>query len=164
MTDAVGGVVEQWRRERPDIDPWPIGVVGRLMRLSRLWDKQIKDYLTENGLEPGEFDVLTVLRRRGEPYELTAGDILGASLVTSGAITLRIDRMEAKGLVERIRDSGDRRVVRVRLTRKGLSAIDKILPGHLANEAALLDGIDRETADRLADILSALLVARGDIG
>ncbi|EHR61461.1 MarR family winged helix-turn-helix transcriptional regulator [Saccharomonospora cyanea] len=157
MADAVAGVVEQWRKQRPDVDFEPIAVVGRLMRLSRLWDKAIKDFLTRHGVDPGEFDVLSTLRRAGEPYRLSAGEILGASLVTSGAITLRIDRMEAKGLVERVRDASDRRVVRVQLTPKGLATIDDLIPRHLANEADFLRALDQDDRERLADLLSALL-------
>ncbi|GAA2797017.1 MarR family winged helix-turn-helix transcriptional regulator [Nonomuraea dietziae] len=120
MADAVAAVLEQWRRERPDIDVRPIGVVGRIMRISRMWDKEIKDFLAGHGLEPGEFDVLSTLRRSGEPYELTAGTFLKTSLVTTGAITLRVDRMEDKGLVTRVRDTADRRSVKIRLTDLGL--------------------------------------------
>ncbi|WP_220448399.1 MarR family transcriptional regulator [Nonomuraea diastatica] len=107
--DAVEAVLEQRSREHPDIDVSPIGIVGRVMRLSRLWDKEIKDFPGEHSLEPGKFDVLSTLRRSGEPYELTAKAFLKASLVTTGAITLRVDRMAAKGLVTtRVRSRGQR--------------------------------------------------------
>ncbi|MFD0904101.1 MarR family winged helix-turn-helix transcriptional regulator [Actinomadura sediminis] len=162
MADAVEAVLDQWRRECPDLDVSPIGVVGRIMRLSRLWDKAIKDFLGEHGLEPGEFDVLSTLRRSGEPYELTAGAFLKASLVTTGAITLRVDRMAAKGLVTREPDPADRRSVKIRLTPRGLEVIDRVLPLHLANEARLLDGLGPGERDRLAAALAALLEARGD--
>ncbi|CAL9464830.1 hypothetical protein SUDANB95_02698 [Actinosynnema sp. ALI-1.44] len=160
MADAVADVVAQWQRERPDVDFGPIAVVGRLMRLSRLWDKEIKDSLARHGVDPGEFDVLGTLRRSGEPYRLSAGEILDASLVTSGAITLRIDRMEAKGLVERVRDRDDRRVVRVQLTAKGLAVIDNVIPHHLATEDGLLRALEPAGRERLADLLSTLLVDR----
>ncbi|RSN60293.1 MarR family winged helix-turn-helix transcriptional regulator [Actinomadura sp. WAC 06369] len=160
--DAVEAVLEQWRREVPDLDVSPIGVVGRLLRLSRLWDKAIKDFLGEHGLEPGEFDVLSTLRRSGEPYELTAGAFLRASLVTTGAITLRVDRMAAKGLVTREPDPADRRSVRIRLTPHGLEVIDRVLPLHLANHARLLDALAPADRDRLATVLAALLEAQGD--
>lgn len=160
MADAVADVVDQWRGQRPDIDFGPIAVVGRLMRLSRLWDKTIKDFLTRHGVDPGEFDMLSTLRRSGEPYRLSAGEILNASLVTSGAITLRIDRMEAKGLVERVRDTADRRVVRVQLTPKGLTTIDDVLPRHVANEANLLRALDAADQEQLVGLLSTLLVDR----
>ncbi|PRX47031.1 DNA-binding MarR family transcriptional regulator [Prauserella shujinwangii] len=164
MTDAVAAALEQWRRERPDLDPWPIGVVGRIMRISRMWDKEIKSFLAGHGLEPGEFDVLSTLRRSGAPYELTAGAFLKTSLVTTGAITLRVDRMQDKGLVTRIRDGDDRRSVRIRLTDHGLEVIDRVLPLHLDNEARLLQALDPEARAQLSTMLSTLLESYGDTG
>ncbi|HYH33292.1 MAG TPA: MarR family transcriptional regulator [Pseudonocardia sp.] len=155
-------VLEQWRRECPDLESWPIGVVGRIMRISRMWDKEIKDFLAGHGLEPGEFDVLSTLRRSGAPYELTAGSFLRTSLVATGAITQRVDRMQDKGLVTRIRDAGDRRSVKIRLTDHGLQVIDRVLPLHLANEARLLDALEPEACAQLATALSALLESYGD--
>lgn len=160
--DAVETVLEQWRRERPDLDFSPIGVVGRIMRLSRLWDKGIKDFLAEHGLEPGEFDILSTLRRSGEPYELTAKAFLKASLVTTGAITLRVDRLAAKDLVTRVPDSIDRRSVRIRLTPRGLETIDRVLPLHLANEAHLLRALDADERRHLAAVLATVLESHGD--
>ncbi|WP_433325149.1 MarR family winged helix-turn-helix transcriptional regulator [Spirillospora sp. CA-294931] len=162
MTDAVEAVLEQWRRERPDVDTWPLGIVGRIMRISRMWDKEIKDFLAGHDLEPGEFDMLSTLRRSGEPYELTAGAFLKASLVTTGAITLRVDRMQEKGLVTRVRDSADRRSVRIRLTERGLDVIERVLPLHIANEARLLQALDRDALQGLAGTLSTLLESYGD--
>ncbi|MEU0374597.1 MarR family transcriptional regulator [Streptomyces sp. NPDC006283] len=162
MADAVEAVLEQWRRECPGLDVEPIGVVGRIMRLSRLWDKEIKGLLAEHGLEPGEFDILSTLRRSGEPYELTAGTFLKASLVTTGAITLRVDRMADKGLVTRVPGDTDRRSVRIRLTPQGLDVIDRVLPLHLANEARLLEGLDAGERQHLAGTLATLLEFRGD--
>ncbi|WP_262371314.1 MarR family winged helix-turn-helix transcriptional regulator [Streptomyces sp. WAC01526] len=160
--DAVEAVIEQWRGECPDLDFEPIGVVGRIMRLARLWDKEIKTFLAEHGLEPGEFDILSTLRRSGEPYELTAKTFLKASLVTTGAITLRVDRMAAKGLVTRVPDAVDRRSVRIRLTPEGLETIDRLLPLHLANEARLLDDLDPADRARLAATLATMLNSHGD--
>lgn len=162
MTDAVAAALEQWRRERPDVDFWPVGVVGRLMRISRMWDKEIKDFLAGHDLEPGEFDVLATLRRSGSPYELTAGAFLRTSLVTTGAITLRVDRMRDKGLVTRVRDENDRRSVRIRLTERGLEVIDRVLPLHVANEARLLQALGSDDLQRLAATLTTLLQSYGD--
>lgn len=157
MTTGVVGVLEQWRRERPDVDPWPIGVVGRLMRLSRFWDAEIKRFLAGHGLEPGEFDVLSTLRRVGRPHELTAGEFMKTSLVTSGAVTNRVDRMEAKGLVARVRDTRDRRAVKIRLTAEGLALIDEVYPLHVENEARLLDVLSAGDLETLVERLSVLL-------
>lgn len=162
MRDAVDAVIEQWGKERPDIDFWPIGVVGRLMRISRMWDKEIKDFLAEHALEPGEFDVLCTLRRSGAPYELTAGAFLKTSLVTTGAITLRVDRMQGKGLVVRTRAEGDRRSVKIRLTDHGLEVIDRVLPLHIANEARLLQALAPAEREQLAATMSTLLESYGD--
>lgn len=162
MADAVAAVLEQWRSQRPDVDVWPIGIVGRIMRLSRLWDKEIKNFLAGHDLEPGEFDVLSTLRRSGEPYELTAGAFLKASLVTTGAITLRVDRMDAKGLVTRVRDPEDRRSVKIRLTPYGLEVIERVLPLHIANEARLLEALNEEDRRYLAATLESVLESYGD--
>lgn len=161
--DAVEGVLTEWRQERPDLDFSPVGVVGRIMRLSRLWDKEIKRFLAEHDLEPGEFDILSTLRRSGEPYALTAGTFLKASLVTTGAITLRVDRMAAKGLVTRVPGETDRRSVKIRLTPEGLETIDRVLPLHLANEARLLRGLDADGRRDLAATLATVLEAYGDV-
>lgn len=157
MSAGVEGVLEQWRRERPDVDPWPIGIVGRLMRLSRFWDAEIKRFLAGHGLEPGEFDVLSTLRRIGSPHALTASAFLNTSLVTSGAITNRIDRMETKGLVERSRPESDRRLVQIALTGKGLALIDEVYPLHVAHEARLLESLPADDRPALVALLSTLL-------
>ncbi|WP_169948600.1 MarR family winged helix-turn-helix transcriptional regulator [Microbispora sp. H11081] len=162
MGDAVDLLLDQWRRERPDVDPWPIGVVGRVSRLARLLDRELKEFFSSYGLEPWEFDVLATLRRSGAPYELTAGALNRAAMVTSGAITNRIDRMAARGLVERIPDSGDRRSVRVRLTGSGLALVDQVLAPHVANEARLLAPLDPEERDHLVGALRTLLASLGD--
>ncbi|MBO2448930.1 MarR family transcriptional regulator [Actinomadura barringtoniae] len=162
MSDAVDAVIAQWGRERPDLDVWPMAIIGRLSRLSRMLDRGLREFFAEHGLERFEFDVLATLRRSGEPYELTAGALLKASMVTSGAITNRIDRMEAKGLVERIRDTGDRRSVRIRLTPAGLELIDKLVGLHVANEARMLAGLDPADRDQLEGLLRNLLESMGD--
>jgi DNA-binding MarR family transcriptional regulator len=162
MSDAVDRILDQWARERPDVDAWPMGIVGRLSRLSRLLDRELKDFFTRHGLEHWEFDVLATLRRSGPPYELTAGALNRAAMVTSGAITNRIDRMAAKGLVERLPDEEDRRSIRVRLTDRGLATIEGLVGPHLANEARLLDALAPQDRDRLAGLLRDLLESLGD--
>ncbi|MGI5289762.1 MarR family winged helix-turn-helix transcriptional regulator [Nonomuraea polychroma] len=127
-----------------------------------MWDKEIKDFLADHGLEPGEFDILSTLRRSGEPYELTAKTFLKASLVTTGAVTLRVDRMDEKGLVTRVPDASDRRSVKIRLTPRGLEVIDRVLPLHLANEARLLQSLDADERRHLATTLATMLESHGD--
>lgn len=162
MSDAVDAVMAQWRRERPELDVWPMGVVGRLSRLSRLLERELKEFFAAHGLENWEFDVLATLRRSGSPYELTAGALLKSAMVTSGAITNRIDRLEAKGLVERVRTGHDRRSVSVRLTPRGLEIVDELVALHVANEARLLAALDPGERDQLAGSMRKLLESLGD--
>ncbi|GAA1882413.1 MarR family winged helix-turn-helix transcriptional regulator [Actinomadura bangladeshensis] len=162
MADAVDAILAQWGRERPDVDVSPMGVIGRISRAELLLARRLKAFFAERGLESWEFDVLATLRRHGAPYELTAGALLRAAMVTSGAITNRIDRMEAKGLVERVRDTGDRRSVRVRLTPLGLETVDDLVGLHAANEDRLLAALDPAARERLAGALRALLESLGD--
>jgi DNA-binding MarR family transcriptional regulator len=115
-----------------------------------------------HGLEFWEFDVLATLRRSGAPYELSAGALLKTAMVTSGAITNRVDRMEAKGLVERVRDPGDRRGVHIRLTPAGLKLIDELVPLHVANERRLLATLGDSDRGALADLLRTLASGLGD--
>ncbi|MGH3240252.1 MAG: MarR family winged helix-turn-helix transcriptional regulator [Spirillospora sp.] len=162
MADAVDAILAQWRRERPDLDVSPMGVIGRISRAQQLLHRELKEFFAARGLENWEFDVLATLRRTGAPYELTAGGLLRTAMVTSGAITNRIDRLEAKGLVERVRDAGDRRSVRIRLTPRGLEVVDEVVGLHAANEARLLAGLDAAGRERLAAALRTLLESLGD--
>ena len=162
MADAIDVVIDQWRRERPDADTWPVSILGRIVRLTRMLEREQKKFLAEHGLEAFEFDVLTTLRRSGEPYELTASALLKAAMVTSGAITHRIDRMEVRGLVERVRDLDDRRSVRVRLTAHGREVVDGLLSLHLANGARMLQSLDPVECEQLISGLRTLLESFGD--
>jgi DNA-binding MarR family transcriptional regulator len=161
-SDAVDAIIAMWARERPELDAGPMGIVGRISRLSRLLDKELKDFFAGHGLEFWEFDVLATLRRSGAPYELSAGSLLKTAMVTSGAITNRVDRMAAKGLVERLPDPGDRRGVRIRLTPAGLELIEKLMPLHVANEQRLLAALGAGDRDTLAGLLRTLSVGLGD--
>ncbi|MEV0679225.1 MarR family transcriptional regulator [Actinosynnema sp. NPDC050436] len=157
MGDAVDRVLAQWRVERPDVDTSPMAVLARVARLARLVERENKEFLAHFDLEPGEFEVLTALRRAGSVEGLTAGAFLSAALVTAGAITNRVDRMAAKGLVRRVPDQVDRRVVRVRLTDAGLALVDSMLAAHMARCAALLEPLDPSTQAAVADALRVLL-------
>jgi DNA-binding MarR family transcriptional regulator len=162
MADAIDAVISQWRRVRPDIDLWSLNVLGRIARLSRVLERENKKFLTEHGLEPFEFDVLTTLRRSGEPYELTPSALFMATLVTSGAVTNRIDRMEVKGLVERVRDLDDRRSIHIRLTPHGREVLDGIFSLHIANMERILQPLDRQACEQTASALRILLESFGD--
>lgn len=164
MADAVDRVVELWTEERPDLAEslWPVQLLARAQRLAVLAERSAKASAAGHGVEYFEFDVLTTLQRSGPPYTLTAGALLKAAMVTSGAITNRVDRMEAKGLVERVRESEDRRTVGIRLTELGHEKTRAIMADHLANYAALLGDVDRELCARTADGMRQVLEALGD--
>ncbi|GLV98785.1 MarR family transcriptional regulator [Streptomyces lavendulae subsp. lavendulae] len=162
--DTVATFIGQWQTERPDLaeELWPVEVLARIQRMARIIDKQLKAFMAGHGLEVGEFDVLASLRRSGPPYALTAGALVPAAMVTSGAITNRIDRLEAKGLVERVRDDVDRRSVRIRLTEPGRALCESVMEGHLKHYAELLAPLDRATSSAVAEALHTLLLAHGD--
>ncbi|MFC7305081.1 MarR family winged helix-turn-helix transcriptional regulator [Streptomyces monticola] len=165
MSDAVDAIIGQWVEERPELTDamWPVQVLARVQRLSMVLSKENKAFAVEHGLEMGEFDVLTTLRRSGPPYALTAGAFLKAAMVTSGAITNRVDRMEAKGLVERVRDGSDRRTVRIRLTERGMEMTDQLMADHLVNYERIIGAaLSREECEQVASGLRKLLEAHGD--
>jgi DNA-binding MarR family transcriptional regulator len=164
MHDAVDRIIEQWRRERPDLADqlWPMELVGRVQRLDRLLERELKAFYARHGLELWEADVLLTLRRAGPPYALTPGALLKAAMITSGAMTNRIDRLEAKGLVARRPGDDDRRSVRVQLTSTANALLDELLAAHLANEARLFAALSLEQRALLADALRTALHALGD--
>ncbi|MFC7326689.1 MarR family winged helix-turn-helix transcriptional regulator [Marinactinospora rubrisoli] len=157
MRDEVDGLVEAWRTERPDLDVEPLQVLSRVSRLARHLDRARRTVFTRHGLEPWEFDVLAELRRSGGPYELSPGRLLRATLVTSGTMTNRIDRLAAAGLVRRFPDPADKRGVLVRLTGEGRERVDAALDDLLVYERSILGAMPRRDRDRLAALLRGLL-------
>ena len=153
--DHVGRILEQWRRERPELDPSPIGIIGRLHRLAAALDAELRVVFAEAGLSDGDFDVLASLRRAGAPYELTPGELAASTMVTSGAVTKRVDRLEDRGYVTRKVSADDARSRKIRLTRRGVALIDDLVPKHLANERRLLAGLNDLERTRLAGLLEA---------
>ncbi|MEU6124850.1 MarR family transcriptional regulator [Streptomyces sp. NPDC047123] len=164
MSDAVDAIIGQWAAERPDVtgDLWPVELFGRIQRLGVVVEKSVKATAARHGLDAGEFDVLTTLQRSGPPYALTAGTFLKASMVSSGTITNRVDKMEAKGLVERVRDGEDRRTVKIRLTDRGHEVTRALFTDHLANYARLLADVDRDLVEQAGTGLRQVLEALGD--
>jgi DNA-binding MarR family transcriptional regulator len=162
VSDAVDRVLTQWHAERPDLDVSAMGVIGRLSRASALLDRQIGRILADYGLQPGEFDLLATLRRSGAPYQLTVGQLLKSTMVTSGAVTHRLNRLDDKGLVTRDLDPSNRRSVLVALTTKGLHLVDQALPAHVANEQHLLACLTSQKQEALAGLLRELLLGLGD--
>ncbi|WP_052668781.1 MarR family winged helix-turn-helix transcriptional regulator [Nitriliruptor alkaliphilus] len=163
MGDAVDRIVAQWRTERPDIDPSPMDVVGRISRAARLLGEGLDEVFAEHGLQRGEFDILATLRRAGAPYRLTPGGLVGSTMVTSGAITNRVDRLVAKGLVSRETDPNNRRSVLITLTEQGRELVDAAVEDHVVNEQRLLAPLDASERGQLADLLRRLLVGLGDV-
>jgi DNA-binding MarR family transcriptional regulator len=158
MQDEVDRLVEAWGRERADLDLGPMEVLSRVSRLGHHLDRARRLAFTEHGIESWEFDVLAALRRAGTPYELSPGRLLRETLVTSGTMTNRVDRLAARGLVERLPDPKDRRGVLVRLTAEGRRTVDGALSGLLQRERDLLAALDAGDQNRLADLLRRLLV------
>ncbi|GAB2868250.1 MarR family transcriptional regulator [Actinocorallia aurea] len=160
VDDAVDRMIAQWRVARPDLDPSPLGIVGRVHRLNRIVEREMGRYYARFGLDGPEFDVLAALRGSGGEGTLTAGELLRASTVTSGAITNRIDKLVRKGLVERAPDPADRRSVVVALTGPGRALVDDMLGGYFAAEQRIIESLP--DPDSLAAALRTLLVSLGD--
>jgi DNA-binding MarR family transcriptional regulator len=159
--DVVDRITSQWNAVRPDLDVSPINVIGRVSRLSRLVDRRLAENFARHDIESWMYDVLATLRRSGAPYELTAGDLVRQTMVTTGAITNRIDRLEERGFVERA-SAPDRRKVIVRLTKRGLDVVDEVVVGHMATERELLVALSPRQQHDLAHLLRTALVAIGD--
>jgi DNA-binding MarR family transcriptional regulator len=151
--DEVDRLVAAWQRERPDLDVTPLEVLSRVTRLARHLDRARGRAFDEHGLEPWEFDVLAALRRSGPPYELSPGALLPLTLVSSGTMTNRIDRLEARGLVTRRPDPADRRGVLVTLTAEGIARADDALEALLAQERSILATLGSRQRAQLADLL-----------
>lgn len=156
QSDAVDLMLEQWRRERPDVDASALAVFGRLHRSFNRYQDQLARLFVDFDLSISSFSVLAALRRQGPPYRCTAGQLADTSLVSTGGITQRVDRLEREGLVRRDRDPDDRRVVYVALTDKGLAIVDEVAEAHFANEARMLGALTSAERTQLARLLSRL--------
>ena len=157
-TDGVDAILEQWHRERPDLDTSPIGVIGRISRLSREIERRLEPVYAVSGLEPGWYDVLATLRRAGPPYRLRPTDFAATLMLTTSGTTKRLDRLEAAGYVAREPDPGDRRGVLIALTPQGRSLVDAAAPKHLANERHILSGLTAAEQRQLAGLLRKLSI------
>jgi DNA-binding MarR family transcriptional regulator len=157
--DEVDGIVAAWRQERADLDVEPLQVLSRIARLAEVLDDRRASSFVEHGLQGHEFDVLSTLRRAGAPFEFTAGELAAATHVTSGTMTSRVDRLSARGLVERHQDPADGRLVRVRLTPQGRERVDAALGTLLERERELLAALDGSERTALATALRTLLLA-----
>jgi DNA-binding MarR family transcriptional regulator len=157
LSDEVDELVAAWRVQRPDLDVAPLQVLSRVSRLARHLDIARRGAFAAHDLEAWEFDVLSALRRAGPPFQLTPGALLRATLVTSGTMTNRIDRLAAAGLVRREPDPRDRRGVLVTLSERGQAVVDAALTDLLDREQALLARLGEDQRQQLADLLRTLL-------
>jgi DNA-binding MarR family transcriptional regulator len=155
--DEVDDLVAAWHAQRPDLDVDPLQVLSRVFRLARHLDRARRAAFAGRGLQPWEFDVLAALRRQGPPYQLSPGELLRITLVTSGTMTNRIKRLEEAGLVGRRRDPQDKRGVVVTLTPEGITRVDSALADLLTSERALLHPIPARSRRTLANLLRDLL-------
>ncbi len=154
--DEVDEIVAAWRRERPDVEVSPLEVFSRLMRLAKHLERLRKQAFTTHELDVWEWDVLSALRRSGEPYELSPGHLVAATMVTSGTMTNRVDRLVQRGLVQRRPAPSDRRGVLVRLTPEGRRRVDGALDTLLALETTILADLPESERDHVADALRTL--------
>jgi len=162
--DEVDEIVERWQSERPDLDVAPLQVLSRVTRLARHMDRARRAAFAAHGLETWEFDVLSALRRAGPPYQLSPGALLRATLVTSGTMTNRIDRLAAAGLVSRSRDQQDKRGVLVQLTDQGRRTVDAAMSDLLTREREILTSLGAAEQARLAGSLRSLLAPFDAVG
>ena len=141
--DHVDRIVAEWRRERPDLDVAPQGILGRLHRVAGQLTRELVTVFERHGLTEGEFDVLCALRRVGEPFARQPAELARHTMITTGGLTKRLDRLESAGLVLRSRSVGsDGRAKLVQLTPAGAATIDAAFTEHMANEARLVASLD----------------------
>jgi DNA-binding MarR family transcriptional regulator len=157
--DGVDTIIEQWRTARPDLDPSPIGVIGRVSRLARELEARLEPVYKEHGLEPGWHDLLATLRRSGPPFALRPSDLTGTLMHTSSGTNKRLDKLEEARLIARGPDPHDRRAILITLTPAGKELIDGVTAAHLANEASLLEGLSAAEQRELAALLRKLLLS-----
>ncbi len=157
-TDGVDRIVEQWARERPDLDTTAMAVFGRVYRLARLSGDEVERVYAAFGIGRPEFDVLATLRRSGAPFELSPGALSSSMMLSTGGTTARIDRLEDAGLVARSPDPHDRRGVLVRLTRRGRTLVDDAVAAGLARQQELLSSLSDRKQAQLAALLREVLL------
>ncbi|THF55065.1 MarR family winged helix-turn-helix transcriptional regulator [Ollibium composti] len=161
--DRAGKAIAQWRKERPDLDVSPMAVLGRLSEAATLVARdRLAPLFARYGLQHGEFDVLATLRRSGAPFSLTPTALYETTMVTSGAMTNRLDRLEKAGLIRRVPHPSDRRGLMVQLTEEGRELIDRAVEAHIENEHRILSSLNTEERERLAALLEKLIAGLSD--
>lgn len=154
--DEVDGILRQWEKERPDLDPSPMAIFGRLVRTRQLTEGRLAQTLDRFDLTLPSFDVLANLRRSGPPFRKTPSELAASSMLTSGGITFRLDRLENDDLIRRVPSAEDRRVLYAELTDAGRELIDEVIEEHLKTEHELLEGLTKKEQRTLADLLRKL--------
>ena len=155
--DHVDRILEQWNRERPDLDVAPMGLLGRIARLRTHLAREVEQTLAAHGLNSATFDVLATLRRSGPPYALSPGDLLATTMVSSGTMTNRLDQLEKAGLVARTHNPEDRRSVIIALTEKGRAVVDEAVTAHVANQHRLVETLLPDEREQLDGLLRTFL-------
>ena len=158
-SDLVDEILAQWKKERPDLDASPMGILGRVARLQKYILKSLEGVFNDHGLNAGEFDVLATLRRSGKPYQLTPTELYNSMMVSSGTMTNRVDKLEKRGLVERLADERDRRGTLISLTDKGLDIIEKVVTAHVETGHHILSALEKAEIEKLAALMRQLLVS-----
>ncbi|MBO9453549.1 MarR family transcriptional regulator [Tropicibacter sp. R16_0] len=151
----------QWAKQRPDIDTEPMGVIGRVVRLSALFSEEMSKTFARHGLTAASFDVLATLLRSGPPHALSPNQLLATMMVTSGTMTNRIDQLEKDGLVERVQNPQDKRSVHVKLTASGIRKIDAAVSDHVVVQKRLVEALSELDRSELNNILDKCLSSLG---
>ncbi|WP_135383451.1 MarR family winged helix-turn-helix transcriptional regulator [Vibrio tasmaniensis] len=157
--DAIDRVVEQWAKEKPELETEPMAMMGRIMRIAKYMETQVAELHKKYDMKLGEFDVLATLRRSGKPYRLTPSELIGSMMLTSGAMTNRLDKLEAKGLIRREHSKEDRRSVSVQLTKDGLILIDQMMTEHVEMQKKLVKSLSASQKKNTNQLLKAWLSA-----
>ncbi|AUV86291.1 MarR family winged helix-turn-helix transcriptional regulator [Vibrio campbellii] len=155
--DAIDRVVSQWAKEKPELDTEPMAIMGRLMRIAKHMENHVAELHKRYDLKMGEFDVLATLRRSGQPYRLTPSELISSMMLTSGAMTNRLDKLEKKGLIAREHSKEDRRSVTVELTAKGFELIDSLIEQHLQAQHELMGSLNSAEKGQVNQALKLLL-------
>lgn len=157
--EDIDRVVAQWGEQKPHLDTLPMAILGRFLRLQKHIETEISACHKQFELTMGEFDVLATLRRAGAPFTLTPSGLLSSMMLTSGAMTNRLDKLESKGLIKRVHSTEDRRSVTVGLTEKGLATIDEAIEEHVRIQHTLVDHLSDTEMPELNQLLKTWLVA-----
>jgi len=160
--DEIDTIRAQWAQQRPDLDTAPMGLIGRLGRVAQYLSQEMEVTFARHGLTRAGFDVLATLLRSGPPHALTPNQLLATMMITSGTMTNRIDQLEQAGLVERVRNAGDKRSVLVGLTQAGREVIEAAVTDHVATQTRLVAALAPNERSQLDDLLRGFLAALPD--